>query len=298
MKLLTLARISTFLLLILFNTFQLKSDEQFKACLDKEQTRPAGANFTGMYDTINAFGRKYPDKTNFCCDTLQKCELMPSPILCDNLVSPRIFTQCVTINNAKFCISFGSSSLPGGVCGGILGEANPIDATIGTCPKNSDAIKNILIGQTDKFKWLCCNNENCKVPVSVEMSDPINITPTLEAITSCANNEYGLMCIKDNVWVCTGNISSTIHIWPNPIGSCLEQVSLSSTIFTSIETPSTSTTPPLQTDPPLPTSSTPKIVIGVLLSGVFIAIVVFLVYKYQQRKERRKRNEEPLDDNS
>src|SRR5438128_1723169 len=136
---LTSQKISIFLLLILFNIFQLRSDEQFKECLDKEQTRPPVANLTGMYDAINAFASKYTDKTNFCCDILLKCELMSSQTQCPNLFPPRIYTQCDSINNAKFCISYGSSSLPGNVCGGILGNANPINATVGTCP-SSDAI--------------------------------------------------------------------------------------------------------------------------------------------------------------
>ena len=131
-----------------------------------------------------------------------------SPTSCDNLlVSPRIFTQCV---NTKFCISFGSSPLPGG---GILGNVNQTDvtdATIGTCPKNPDAIKNALINQTDNFS---CNDENCKAPAvnDFKMSDPdTNNTLTREAKTSCAIGEYGLMCIKDNDWICTGSTDSFI----------------------------------------------------------------------------------------
>src|SRR5438046_76089 len=69
------------------------------------------------------------------------------------------FLLNVIVNNAKFCISYGSSSLPGNVCGGILGNADPINATVGTCP-SSDAIKNALLNsQADKLSWLCCNNE-------------------------------------------------------------------------------------------------------------------------------------------
>jgi len=159
---LTGQKISTFFLPILFNTFQLKGNDQFKECLDKEQTNPPGANLTGMYDTINSFGNKQPDKTNFCCDMLLKCEVMSSPTECPFLNPPRIFIQCDSINNSKSCIAYGASPLPSGLCGGISGNANPIIATEGTCP-SPDTIINTLNSQEtvpDKFSWLCCNSEN------------------------------------------------------------------------------------------------------------------------------------------
>ena len=43
------------------------------------------------------------------------------------------------------------------------GNADP------TCP-SPDAIKNTLLNnRVDKFSWLCCNNENCKVQAKYEM---------------------------------------------------------------------------------------------------------------------------------
>src|SRR6266498_810952 len=109
---LTSQKITIFLLSILFNIFQLKGDEQFKSCLDKEQTKPAGANLTGMYDAINNFGSKQPDKTYFCCDVLLRCDVMSTPTECPGFAPPRIFTQCSSIKNSKFCIAYGASPLP------------------------------------------------------------------------------------------------------------------------------------------------------------------------------------------
>src|SRR6266498_1301232 len=124
---LTSQKIPTFLLLTLFYVLQLKSDEQFKNCLDKEQTRPVGGNLTGLYDSIVTFANGHPDETNFCCDINLKCEVMASPTLCPNLVPPRTFNQCGSINNSKFCASYGAGPLHGGLCGGIVGNANSID---------------------------------------------------------------------------------------------------------------------------------------------------------------------------
>lgn len=111
---------------------------------------------------------------------------------------------------------------------------------------------------------MCCNDENCKAPAvnDFKMSDPdTNNTLTREAKTSCAIGEYGLMCIKDNDWICTGSTDSTIYIWPNPISSCLKQVSLRT--ITSTPPPSISL-PPTHLPQTVLTSSTLKIVIGVL----------------------------------
>ena len=91
---LTSQKILTFLLSMLFNTFQLKGDDQFKECLNTEQTHSPGANLTGMYETINSFGSQQPDKTHFCCDILLKCGVMSSPGECPFLFPPRIFIQC------------------------------------------------------------------------------------------------------------------------------------------------------------------------------------------------------------
>src|SRR4051794_23560335 len=98
---LTSQKISTFLLSILFNTFQLKGDVQFKRCLDTEQTYTPGANLTGLYDAVNSFGNKQPDKTRFCCNESLKCGVMPSPTECAFLYTPRIFIECDSIYNSK-----------------------------------------------------------------------------------------------------------------------------------------------------------------------------------------------------
>ncbi len=86
-----------------------------------------------MYNTINSFGSKQPDKTHFCCDILLKCEGYVITRMFFFESSPN-FIQCDSINNSKSCIAFGASNLPSGLCGRILGNANPIIATEGTCP--------------------------------------------------------------------------------------------------------------------------------------------------------------------
>src|SRR6266516_3135721 len=188
------------LLLTLLNTSPMRGGEQFKKCLDNDQTRPAGGNLTGLYDVINAFASKQSDQTNFCCDSSLKCDLMSSPTQCPNLVPPRIFTQCNSVNNAKFCIAYGSSSLPSGLCGGILGNANSTDATVGICP-SPQAVRNTLNNQStilNKFSWLCCDKGNCQVPTNVEIKDATNNSDTQAATANCATNQYSLMCFNDN----------------------------------------------------------------------------------------------------
>ena len=105
------------------------------------------------------------------------------------------------------------------------------------------------------------------------------------------------MCIKGNDWICTGSTDSTIYIWPNPISSCLKQVSLRT--ITSTPPPSISL-PPTHLPQTVLTSSTLKIVIGVL-SALIIVIVAFLVYKWCKRLIRQRMEniklKEPLDDN-
>ena len=101
---LTIQKIFTFLLPILLCTYELKGDDQFKKCLDTDQTNPPGANFTGMYDTVNSFGSKQPDKTYFCCDILQKCGVMSSPTECPFLSPPRIFVQCDSISSGSLVL--------------------------------------------------------------------------------------------------------------------------------------------------------------------------------------------------
>jgi hypothetical protein len=288
---LTSQKTSTFLLSILLNTLQLKGDDQFKSCLDTEQTNPPGANFTGMYDTINNFAIKQPDKTHFCCDIRLNCGVMTSPAECPFLSPPRIFIQCNSINSA--------SPLPSGLCGGILGNANPIVATIGTCPSSNIIINTLNSNQgtiPDKFSWLCCNSENCKLPVDIKLNDPTTISPTQEAVTGCANNEYSLMCFKDDeVWICTGGVGSTLNIWPNPIGPCLIQVSLnpsslpanSSTNSPAASTsssnlPTTSSSPTNSSYVENSNNSTKDIAIGVLsgVVGVIVLIAIgLLIYK-------------------
>src|SRR4051812_27791730 len=193
LNLLTSQKISTFLLSILFYTFQLKCDEQFKQCLDAEQTNSSGFDLAKMYETIKNFSSNLPDKTNFCCDVLLKCGVMTTPTECGFLVTPRKFVQCDTIGNSKSCIAYGASSLPSALCGGILGNANPINATEGTCP-SPNTIRKTLNGQEtvpDKFSWLCCKDENCKLPAAenVKLYDPTNISPTQNATLGCTSDE-------------------------------------------------------------------------------------------------------------
>ncbi|SRR6266498_2934278 len=173
-----------------------------------------------MYDTINSFGSKKPDKTHFCCDILLKCGVISPPTECPFLNPLRIFIQYNSINNSKSCITFDASSLLSGLCGGILGNANLINAIEGSC-SSSDTIINTLKSQKTirKFGWLCYdsenNSENCKLLEleNIKFKDNITVSSTQEAFTSCANDEYSLMCFKDNkIWICTGEISSTINI--------------------------------------------------------------------------------------
>ncbi len=123
---------------------------------------------------------------------------------------------------------------------------------------------------------------------NVIFKDKTTTSPTQEAFTSCANSEYSLMCFKDNkVLICTGGIGSTINIWPNPIGSCLIQVSLSpSTTSLSSSTTlqvSSSADLPSSTTFPLPTSSSTKGTVIWVLSGVVGVVLIAigpLVYKW------------------
>jgi hypothetical protein len=278
---LTSKKTSIFLLSILLNTLQLKGDEQFKKCLDIEQTQAPGANRTGMYDAIKSFAIEQPDKTNICCDILLNCRVMTSPTECPFLNPPRIFIQCNSINSSKSCVAFGSSTSPSGLCGGILGNANPIVATIGTCPSSNIIINTLNSNQgtvPDKFSWLCCNGENCKLPVDVKLTDPTFVSSTQKAVTGCANDEYSLMCFKDNkVWICTGNIGSTLNIWPDPIGPCLIQVSLNpSSLQANSSASSPAVTSPKTSSSPTHSNSTKIIAIGVSIGFIVLISIGFL----------------------
>ncbi|CAG8641145.1 21206_t:CDS:1, partial [Racocetra persica] len=97
--------------------------------------------------------------------------------------------QCNTIGQSKFCVTqaregfyvqFSSQKikLPGGLCGGIIGNNSPTNATVGECP-NASTISNTLVNQRTAatFSWLCCNKDTCRVPANVQ------VTNTLSAIT-------------------------------------------------------------------------------------------------------------------
>jgi len=91
------------------------------------------------------FANNIPDKELFCCNagcvnacavSLPNCPYGNSVTCNAGVPSPSLPCQCNRIGQSMFCITVGQSRnlLPGGLCGGILGNGIPTNAMLGNCP--------------------------------------------------------------------------------------------------------------------------------------------------------------------
>jgi hypothetical protein len=152
-----------------------------------------------IYSSINKFINGVSERGNFCCDLNLKCSFMLPTC---PLGTPNVYVQCINIGSSKFCASYALSSLPGGICGGILGDIHIVaDSGIGLCP-SSKIVMSALNSQTSapNFSWICCNEEKCRVPVNVGISkgDVGSESEREWATTDCNSDQYNLMCFRDN----------------------------------------------------------------------------------------------------
>ncbi|CAH1757602.1 10458_t:CDS:2 [Entrophospora sp. SA101] len=149
---------------------------------------------TDYYKAISDFASTVADKQLFCCthtNYVYNCFSNPGGGYCGFILR----VQCNKIGQSKFCITKGGYpkfALPGGLCGGIIGDAPAANNTVGTCPnlnpvadtlKNSNTVPN-------KFSWLCCDANTCTAPVNVALADKT-------ANTNCGLGQYSLMCFND-----------------------------------------------------------------------------------------------------
>ncbi|CAJ0908524.1 13444_t:CDS:2 [Entrophospora sp. SA101] len=176
-------KIKTLLLFTLLGTYQTNAGSQFNECLG-----------TDYYKAISDFASTVADKQLFCCthtNYVYNCFSNPGGGYCGFILR----VQCNKIGQSKFCITKGGYpkfALPGGLCGGIIGDAPAANNTVGTCPnlnpvadtlKNSNTVPN-------KFSWLCCDANTCTAPVNVALADKT-------ANTNCGLGQYSLMCFND-----------------------------------------------------------------------------------------------------
>ncbi|KAF0531891.1 serine/threonine-protein kinase sepA-like [Gigaspora margarita] len=223
----TKKKMASLLLMIWLSVNGVNCGENLKECVSHD------TGFYSQYDTVVNYARNIADKQLFCCNVpVGSADVGCSPMSPNCPYYPNYFRgQCNTIGQSKFCVTqapkgfyvqFSSQKikLPGGLCGGIIGNDSPTNATVGECP-NASAISNTLVNQRTAatFSWLCCDKDTCKVPANVQ------VTNTLSAITGCFSNEWSMMCFNDNGgWSCTGNVSPNIENITLPIGSCVVQV--------------------------------------------------------------------------
>ncbi|CAG8531756.1 17083_t:CDS:1 [Funneliformis caledonium] len=240
---------ASLLLMIWLSVNGVNGGENLKECVSHD------TGFYSQYDTVVNFASNIADKQLFCCNVpIGSTDVGCSPMSPNCPYYPNYFRgQCNTIGQSKFCVTQApegfyvqSSSqkinLPGGLCGGIIGNNSPTNATVGECP-NASAISNTLVNQRTAatFSWLCCGKDTCRVPANVQ------VTNTLSAITGCFSDEWSMMCFNDNGgWGCTGNVSPNIENITLPIGSCVVQV-----VFPRSDT----TSPSSSSDVSKPTSS-------------------------------------------
>src|SRR6185295_17721600 len=86
-------------------------------------------DLNGLYGDIVTFANanNITDGRYLCCNVEKTCDFMEPQTRCYNVTYQRSWLQCTSINNSKFCASYGFSTLPGGLCGGILGDNNSTD---------------------------------------------------------------------------------------------------------------------------------------------------------------------------
>jgi hypothetical protein len=153
------------LLLFLTNIAQTQAGSNFNTCLGNT-----------LYNGVVKYGGKVLDKEIFICAT---SDGVCSPTMC--ACNGYIRVQCNKIDQAEFCVTAGSSTtrLPGNLCGGILGDTSPVNATVGACP-NFEAVVNTLsvVYTSPTFSWLCCEGTKCVVPANVAVDATTNIANT------------------------------------------------------------------------------------------------------------------------
>ncbi|CAI2178939.1 8694_t:CDS:2 [Funneliformis geosporum] len=108
----------------------------FKKCLNDNEY----SSSVDIYNQVNAFAGKIPSGGSFCCDLEPKCSLMMPEC---PLGTPNVYIQCNDVGNSKFCASYALSFLPGGVCGGILGDNLSQNIKIGVCPDPKSVISTL-----------------------------------------------------------------------------------------------------------------------------------------------------------